>query len=286
VNRAGAGPASNRIRAAFDAASKRHRAALIAYLVAGYPSAAEAIDVAQATLQSGADILEIGIPVSDPMADGPVIAAASRASLASGGGLQSAVGLARALRERGATQPLLAMSYLNPLLAHGTDQALAALATAGVDGLIVPDLPVGEDTAFERAAAAHGLAISFLVAPNTPLSRLEQAVTASSAFLYLVPLLGVTGARDSLADGAVELIGRVRAAAQGRAPVVAGFGISAASQVARLAQVADGLAVGSALVRALTNQNGHGDGAARVGALVRKLSAATRTSVSAREALR
>jgi tryptophan synthase alpha chain len=281
----GAGPASNRIRAAFDAASQRHRAAFIAYLVAGYPSASEAIDVAQAALQSGADILEIGIPFSDPMADGPVIAAASRASLASGGGLASAVALASALRERGATQPLLAMSYLNPLLAHGADRALGALAAAGVDGLIVPDLPVGEDPAFERAVAAHGLAISFLVAPNTPPSRLEEAVAASSAFLYVVPLLGVTGARDSLADGAVELIGRVRAAARGRAPVVAGFGISAASQVARLAQVADGLVVGSALVRALTNQNGHGDGAARVGALVRELSAATRISQPAVEAL-
>jgi tryptophan synthase alpha chain len=283
---AGAGPASGRIRSAFATASQQHRAAFIAYLVAGYPSADEAVGVAEAALRGGADILEIGIPFSDPMADGPVIAAASRASLASGGGLESAVGLARAIRERGAVKPLLVMSYLNPLLAHGTDQALAALAAAGVDGLIVPDLPVGEDPVFERAAAAHGLAISFLVAPNTPPSRLEEAVTASSAFLYVVPLLGVTGARDSLADGAVELIVRIREAARGRAPVVAGFGISAASQVARLAEVADGLVVGSALVRALTNQNGHGDGAARVGALVRELSAATRTPGSAREALR
>jgi tryptophan synthase alpha chain len=283
---AGAGPASGRIRSAFATASQQHRAAFIAYLVAGYPSADEAVGVAEEALRGGADILEIGIPFSDPMADGPVIATASRASLASGGGLESAVGLARAIRERGAVKPLLVMSYLNPLLAHGTEQALAALAAAGVDGLIVPDLPVGEDPVFERAAAAHGLALSFLVAPNTPPSRLEEAVTASSAFLYVVPLLGVTGARDSLADGAVELIVRIREAARGRAPVVAGFGISAASQVARLAEVADGLVVGSALVRALTNQNGHGDGAARVGALVRELSAATRNPGSAREALR
>jgi len=286
VSTAGAGPASNHIRAAFAAARQQHRAAFIAYLVAGFPSATESIDVAHAALESGADILEIGIPFSDPMADGPVIAAASRASLARGGGLESAAALAHALRERGVTQPLLAMSYLNPLLAHGTNQALAALASAGVDGLIVPDLPVGEDPTFERAVAAHGLAIAFLVAPNTPPSRLEAAVTASSAFVYVVALLGVTGARDSLADGAVELISRVRAAALGRAPVVAGFGISAASQVAGLAEVADGLVVGSALVRALASQNGRGDGAARVGALVRELSAATRLSQPVREALR
>ncbi|HYN63779.1 MAG TPA: tryptophan synthase subunit alpha [Candidatus Limnocylindrales bacterium] len=280
----GAGP--DRIRSAFATASQQQRAAFIAYVVAGYPSADDAVNVAEAALEAGADLLEIGIPFTDPMADGPVIAAASRAALAAGGGLQSAVDLARALRQRGATQPILAMSYLNPLLAHGAVEALGALAAAGVDGLIVPDLPVGEDPAFERAVAAHGLAISFLVAPNTPPPRLEEAVTASSAFLYVVPLLGVTGARDSLADGAVELIVRIRKTALGRAPVVAGFGISAASQVARLAEVADGVVVGSALVRALASQNGHGEGAARVGVLVRELSAATRITLPAAKALR
>lgn len=270
----GAGP--DRIRAAFAAAAEERRAAFIAYVVAGYPSATDAVDVAEAALEAGADILEIGIPFSDPMADGPVIAAASRASLAAGGGVRSAVDLARALRDRGARQPILAMSYLNPLLAHGTGQALEALAAAGIDGLIVPDLPVGEDPSFERAVASSGLAVSFLVAPNTPPDRLDEAVVASTAFLYVVPLLGVTGAREDLADGAVELIVRIRQAARGRAPVVAGFGISAASQVARLAEVADGVVVGSALVKAVASPNGSG-GAARVRALVRELSAAART---------
>jgi tryptophan synthase alpha chain len=200
--------------------------------------------------------------------------------------LISAVALARELRDRGAHQPILAMSYLNPLLAHGTTEALAALAAAGCDGLIVPDLPVGEDPSFERSAAACGLGISFLVAPNTPAARLEEAVTSSSAFLYVVPLLGVTGAREDLADGAVELIVRIRRAARGRVPVVAGFGISAASQVARLAGVADGLVVGSALVRAVDGPAGNGKGAARVGALVRELSAAARSTPMAAEAIR
>jgi tryptophan synthase alpha chain len=272
----GAGP--NRIRAAFAATAQRGRAAFIAYVVAGYRSKEEAVSVAEAALQTGADILEIGIPFSDPMADGPVIAAASRAALAAGGGLHSAVDLAKAVRSRGATQPILAMSYLNPLLAHGADRALMALAAAGIDGLIVPDLPVGEDPSFERAAAAHGLGISFLVAPNTAANRLEEAVLASTAFLYVVPLLGVTGARDDLAEGAVELVERVRGAAHGRAPVVAGFGISAPSQVARLAEVADGVVVGSALVRALAGATGNDTGAARVRALVQELTAATRTA--------
>jgi tryptophan synthase alpha chain len=274
----GIGVGPDRIRSAFDAAGEERRAAFIAYVVAGYPSPDEAITVAEAALQAGADILEIGIPFSDPMADGPVIAAASRAALAAGGGLHSAVDLARTLRGRGAKQPILAMSYLNPLLAHRADQALGALAAAGIDGLIVPDLPVGEDPTFERAAAASGLGISFLVAPNTAPARVEMAVLASSAFLYVVPLLGVTGARDSLADGAVELILRTRQAARGRAPVVAGFGISAASQVARLAAVADGVVVGSALVGALAGGNSDGNGTERVRELVHELRAATRTA--------
>jgi tryptophan synthase alpha chain len=279
-----AGP--SRIRAAFAAARDEHRAAFIAYVVAGYPSVDDAVEVAEAALWGGADLLEIGIPFSDPMADGPVIAAASRAALAGGGGLQSAVDLAAALRARGAKQPIMAMSYLNPLLAHGTEEALAELAAAGVDGLIVPDLPVGEDPSFERAVASNGLGISFLVAPNTPSSRLEEAVASSTAFLYVVPLLGVTGAREDLANGAADLISRIRQAARRRAPVVAGFGISAASQVARLANVADGVVVGSALVRALDGPTGNGKGAARVGALVHELSAAARPVPVVAEALR
>jgi tryptophan synthase alpha chain len=276
----------DRIRAAFAAARGEDRAAFIAYVVAGYPSADDAVDVAEAALRGGAEILEIGIPFSDPMADGPVIAAASHAALAAGGGLQSAVDLATTLRARGANQPIMAMSYLNPLLAHGAGRALAALAAAGVDGLIVPDLPVGEDPSFERVTAANGLGISFLVAPNTPSARLEEAVISSTAFLYVVPLLGVTGAREELADGAMELLDRVRDVARGRVPVVAGFGISAASQVARLAEVADGVVVGSALVRALDGPARNGNGAARVGALVRELSGATRSTASVAEASR
>jgi tryptophan synthase alpha chain len=283
VREAGAGPA--RIRAAFAAAADEHRAAFIAYVVAGYPSPTDAVDVAEAALLGGADVLEIGIPFSDPMADGPVIAAASRAALAAGGGVHSAVDLARALRDRGARQPILAMSYLNPLLARGTGQALEALAAAGIDGLIVPDLPVGEDPSFERAAAASGLGVSFLVAPNTPPDRLEEAAAASTAFLYVVPLLGVTGAREELAEGAVELITRIRRSARGRVPVVAGFGISAAPQVARLADVADGVVVGSALVRAVAYPSREG-GAGRVRALVHELSTATRAAPVAAEAIR
>ena len=165
------------------------------------------------------------------------------------------------------------MSYLNPLIAHGTGHALDELAAAGVDGLIVPDLPADEDPAFEREVAERGLRIAFLVAPNTPKRRVERAIEASTAFLYVVPLLGVTGARNSLADGAVELVGDVRTIAAGRVPIVAGFGISSARQVAEMGEAADGVVVGSALVQALSGED-HG-GVERVGSLVAELTGRT-----------
>jgi tryptophan synthase alpha chain len=240
-----------RIREAFAAAAAEGRTAFIAYVLAGYPSEADALAAAEAALASGADMLEIGVPFSDPMADGPTIAEAARASLAAGGGLASALSLVAALRERGHGRPLVVMSYLNPLVAAGGVASLRTLGEAGVDGLVVPDLPAGADARFERRVAAEGLAISFLVAPNTPASRVEAAVVASTGFVYVVPLFGVTGARDAVAAGARELLESVVARAAGRVPVAAGFGLKTPAQVAHLAPAADGLVVGSALVAAL-----------------------------------
>jgi len=270
---------ADRVAETFAKARSGGRAAFVSYLVAGYPTPAVAEDAALAAVTAGADMLEIGVPFSDPMADGPTIAAASRAALGAGDGLKAAVQLAGNLRARGIRQPLMAMSYLNPLLAHGTSDALTDLVEAGVDGLIVPDLPVDEDPSFERLAAAKGLRIAFLVAPNSTEYRIRRAVAASTAFVYVVPLFGVTGTRDALADGAVDIVGRVRHLAEGRIPVVAGFGISNAAQVSQLAEVADGVVVGSALVRALAD--GNGNGVSRLGALVSELSGATRRSADA-----
>src|SRR5687768_14580113 len=142
------------IRRAFEAAAADGRTALIAYILSGYPSGTDALAAAEAALASGADMLEIGVPFSDPMADGPTIAEAGRASLAAGGGLASALGLVTDLRARGHEQPLMVMTYLNPLLAAGEPATLRALREAGADGLIVPDLPAGADSRLERLAAA------------------------------------------------------------------------------------------------------------------------------------
>ena len=261
---------AGRIRASFGSVATEGRSALIAYILSGFPSEADALAAAEAALEAGADMLEIGVPFSDPMADGPTIAEAGRAALAGGGGLPSARGLVARLRARGHAQPLMVMTYLNPLLADGEHATLRSLREAGADGLIVPDLPAGAAPRLERLAAACGLAMSFLVAPNTPAERVDAAIVASTGFVYVVPLFGVTGARESLGVGAVELIASVRARAAGRAPVAAGFGLQTAAQVAELARDADGLIVGSALVAALRD-----GGPSRMGALVRSLAGGT-----------
>lgn len=264
---------ADRIRASFASVAADGRTALIAYILSGYPSEADSLAAAEAALEAGADMLEIGVPFSDPMADGPTIAEAGRAALAAGGGLPSARALVERLRTRGHEQPLMVMTYLNPLLSAGEPATLRALRDAGADGLIVPDLPAGADARLERLAAACGLAMSFLVAPNTPPARVEAAVAASTGFVYVVPLFGVTGARESLAAGARRLIASVRAQAAGRVPVAAGFGLQTAAQVAELAPVADGLIVGSALVAALRD-----GGPDALGDLVAKLAAGARTT--------
>ena len=163
----------------------------------------------------------------------------------------------------------MVMSYLNPLIAAGVAATFRSLREAGADGLIVPDLPAGADRRLERIAAASGLAISFLVAPNTPAARIEAAIAASSGFVYVVPLFGVTGARERVAAGARELLDAVLERSAGRAPVAVGFGLKTASQVAELSH-ADGVVVGSALVAALRD-----GGPAALGDFVASLAAGT-----------
>ena len=261
---------ARRVREAFSAAAAEDRRTLVAYLMAGYPDPAASVEACVAALDAGADILEIGVPFSDPVADGPVIAAAGHAAVAAGGGLTTALEAVRALREGGHRQPIVAMGYLNPIVARGVPRTLAELSAAGVDALIVPDLPAGEDPGFERQVADAGLGICFLVTPNSSAQRLERAIRASTAFLYIVPLYGVTGARARVADTTVPLLERIRAVVDGRLPVGVGFGVSEPSHVRVLARAVDGVIVGSALVGAL-NQGG----AQRVGELVAALAAAT-----------
>jgi tryptophan synthase alpha chain len=262
---------ARRVRGAFAAADADDRRAFVAYLMAGYPDPATAVEAAAAAFDAGADILEIGVPFSDPVADGPVIAAAGHAAVAAGGGVETALANVRSLREAGHAAPIVAMGYLNPLVARGVTRTLGELAAAGVDALIVPDLPAGEDPGFERQVADAGLGIAFLVTPNSSAERLEDAIRASTAFLYIVPLYGVTGVRASVADSTIPLLERIRATVDGRLPVAVGFGVSEPEHVRVLAPAVDGVIVGSAVVSALDR-----GGPRRVGELVASLASATR----------
>ena len=262
-----------RVRAAFAGAARDGRSALVVYLMAGHPDDATSLAAAEAALEAGADLLEIGIPFSDPVADGPVIAAAGHAAVAAGGGVDSALRLVRGLRALGHEQPTLAMGYLNPLVARGTAATLREFADAGVDAVIIPDLPAGEDPQLERLAAHAGLGICFLVTPNTTPARAEKAIHSSTAFLYVVPLYGVTGAREGMAATTLPLLRRIRSAVDGRVPVAVGFGVSRPEHVRELSADADGIIVGSAVVSALTE-----GGATSVGRLVRSLAGATNTA--------
>lgn len=264
-------PGARRVRQAFASASADERRALVAYLMAGYPDPATGVAAAAEALNAGADLLEIGVPFSDPVADGPVIAAAGHAAVAAGGGVATALATVRELREAGHVQPIVAMGYLNPIVAGGVVRTLADLSAAGVDALIVPDLPAGEDQGFERQVADAGLGICFLVTPNSSAERLERAVRSSTAFLYVVPLYGVTGVRASVADTTVPLLERIRATVDGRLPVAVGFGVSEPAHVRVLAPAVDGVIVGSAVVSALAE-----GGPRRVGELVASLASATR----------
>jgi len=261
---------ARRVRQAFAAAGAARRRALVAYVMAGYPDEETGLEACDAALAGGAGLLEIGVPFSDPVADGPVIAAAGHAAVAAGAGVDTVLRTVRALRDRGRTQPMLAMGYLNPLLAHGAATTLRRLRAAGVDALIVPDLPAGEDRQLEREAADAGLGIAFLVTPNTSPDRMERAIRASTAFLYVVPLYGVTGARERVAATTRPLLERIRAVAAGRVPVAVGFGVSRPDHVHELAPSADGIIVGSAIVAAVDE-----GGPERVRSLVADLARAT-----------
>jgi len=266
---------ARRVRQAFASAASDERRTLVAYLMAGYPDPSTAEQACATALNAGADILEIGVPFSDPVADGPVIAAAGHAVVAAGGGVQTALATVRALREAGHRQPVVAMGYLNPLVTRGVTRTLAEMSAAGIDALIVPDLPAGEDPSFERQVADAGLGIAFLVTPNSSAERLERAIGASTAFLYIVPLYGVTGVRASVADTTVPLLERIRASVDGRLPVCVGFGVSEPAHVRVLAPAVDGVIVGSALVSALDQ-----GGPRRVGELIGSLTSATRLQLA------
>lgn len=223
----------------------RGRKALVAFLTAGYPNERAFADLVSAAADAGCDVIEIGIPFSDPIADGPVIQAASNAALARGVTLHSALEQIAELSPR-TPVPLVCMSYINPILRMGVDTFADRAHASGVQGLILPDVSFEESGAFRPSLRARGLAYIDLVAPTSDDGRVRSIAAASEGFVYLVSLTGVTGARSALPGGVTELSDRVRAATD--TPVYVGFGVSTPEQAANVARPADGVIIGSRLM--------------------------------------
>jgi len=220
--------------------------ALIPYVTAGFPTPALSRDVLRAVQAAGADFVEVGVPFSDPLADGPTIQRTTQAALAQG---MTTAGVLSVIREAALTVPVIIMTYLNPVLAYGVDRFVADAHAAGAAGLILTDLPAGADDAVEAAVTRSPLALIRLVAPTTDEARLKATLAGATGFVYLISRLGVTGAREQVPADLEGYVRRVRAVTS--IPVAVGFGISTAAQAAAAARSADGVVVGSALMDAV-----------------------------------
>lgn len=246
-------------------------APVIPFLTAGFPSRGVFLDSAKAAFDAGAGALEIGIPFSDPLADGPAIQHSSQVALANGIDLDKVLELAAKL-SRISSVPILLMGYLNPILRQGLDQFALAARQAGVAGTIIPDCPIEEATEWVRASRRQGLANVFLIAPTTPSDRIALIDRHSTAFSYCVSVTGVTGARRGVATATKKFLRRVGVVA--KKPFVVGFGISKPEHIRDLWGLADGFVVGSALVEVIL-KSPRSKAASRVGQAVRRLVAAT-----------
>jgi len=261
----------DRIGRSFARARAERRLAILIYLTVGYPRPADTADLVRAALDGGADVIELGVPFSDPLADGATVQRASQAALEQGTTLRDCIAQARRIvDERDATTIL--MGYANPFLRYGLAAFARDSAAAGVAGLIVPDLPSEESPEFDAALAPAGLARIDLYAPTTPDARLERLLPRARGFVYCVSLTGVTGARTAVAGDAAAFVGRVRS--HTALPIVLGFGISTPAHIAALRGVVDGVAIGSAALDVVTA--GGDDAPARLRDFVGELVAAGR----------
>ncbi len=235
---------SDQVTARFAQLREEGRRALVVYLTAGFPDPAQSVTLMRAVAAAGADIIEVGVPFSDPLADGPIIQHSTQVALQHGVGLRETLAM---VHEAALEVPVVLFSYLNPLLAGGA-QAMRRARAAGCSGVLVTDLPVGVDPEREAWFGDSGLAFVRLVAPTTPDARMQEIARHGSGFVYLISRLGVTGTQESIAPALEGTVARLRAATT--LPICVGFGISTPEQAARVARVADGVVVGSAMIEA------------------------------------
>jgi len=233
---------SDKISERFERLRDEKRKALVCYVTAGHPDSVRSLELLQGLEDAGADVIEVGVPFSDPIADGPVIQASSQDALSAGMTLERTLEL---VRQADLKVPVVLFTYLNPLLASGKD-VLSRAHQAGVDGVLVTDLPLGADEAREEWLGSSELAFIRLVAPTTPVERMGEIARNGSGFVYLISRLGVTGASDDIPAGLPQTAARLRSAT--KLPICVGFGVSKPVQARLVASVADGVVVGSALV--------------------------------------
>jgi tryptophan synthase alpha chain len=231
-----------------------HKPSLVAYVTCGDPDLSATREIILATIRAGASVIEMGVPFSDPVADGPVIQRASERALKHATSLEQVLKLASEIREHSQSVGLVIFTYLNPVLRMGMDKFCKVARLAGVDGILLTDLPVEESADYVRAAKANDLATIFLAAPTSTERRLKAIAQASSGFVYAISRTGITGAREQLANDAKTLVRRIRKFT--RLPVAVGFGISTPEQFAAVGQFADAAVIGSAIVEIIERNPG------------------------------
>jgi tryptophan synthase alpha chain len=257
-----------RITDAFARIRASGQPGLVAYVTAGDPDLARTAEILESLSASGADVIEVGVPFSDPLADGPIIQRASERALASRTTLRGTLQMIKVARQR-IVSPIVLFTYANPILRMGEAEFVAAAADAGVDGVLVLDLPVEEAGPFRDRLVDAGLDPIFLLSPTTTNERIRASAAMGRGFLYVISRLGVTGMRDQIAADAEPLVQRIRS--QSDLPLALGFGISRPEHVAQVGRWADAAVVGSALVNVIAEHGGSSAVAARAGEYVRWL---------------
>ena len=258
----------SRIGDTFARLKAERRPGLVTYTTTGDPDLARSAEILRALDSAGADVLEMGVPFSDPLADGPVIQRATERALAAGGNLHASLAIVEQIRPH-VRAPIVIFSYANPLLRFGIPEFARRAAGAGVDGVLALDLPIEEADELRETLSAVGLDTIFLLSPTTTDVRIRRAAALGRGFLYGISRLGVTGARDRMAPGAAALVGRIRA--HTAMPIAVGFGISRPEHVAEVGTYADAAVVGSALVSLIADERDSPDLIEKVDAYVRWL---------------
>ena len=246
----------SRITNTFERLAEEGRRALIMYLTVGFPERTSALDLVPRIVASGADMIELGVPFSDPLADGATVQRATQRALLNGVGMAFCLQTARDLRAGGLEVPLLFMGYYNPIMQFGVERFCADAAAAGVDGLIVPDLPPEESYELHAACKAYGIDLIFFLAPTSTDTRMHEVARIASGFIYCVSLTGTTGARRELAAELPHFLQRAKETTN--TPLVVGFGISEPHHAQQIAALADGIVVGSALLNIVEAAAEHG----------------------------